>query len=301
MPFSTPLVEQKPPLIGNFQNIDERIQGSSALLSKISSSSLDPLPPEIQPAGSASTGAWPPINVHNQPHSLSGQTHEKLGYRPTTVTQQGPIKPSFPLQQSDMVEGNKQINAPQFASQKHLISLSQQFPPQINLLQPQPRPLQKALQNIVPSSVSASSHMLRPSLNQGYIPPQGHSAPIGAVGLNSIHNVHSSVPFTNTSFQLSAALPPMPRGLTPLSSPMLPISQNQGPRGPNPPTGGALSGLINTLMAQGVISLTNQASSSQVNVLLHNFIGLLFYNGNEIFGDVFNLRILWALNLIKTS
>lgn len=300
MPFSAPLVEQKPTLIGNFQNIDEGIRGSSTLLSKISSSSLDTLPPEIQPAGSASTGAWPPINVHNQLHSLSGQTHEKLGYRPTTVTQQGPIKPSFPLQQLDAVESNKQINGPQFASQKHLISLSQQFPPQINLLQP--RPLQEALQNIVPSSsVSASSHMIRPSLHHGYIPPQGHGAPIGAVGLNSIRNVHSSGPITNTSFQLSGALPPMPRGLTPLSSTMLPISQNQGPRGPNPPTGGVFSGLINTLMAQGVISLTNQASSTQVNVLLHNLIGLLFYNGNEIVGDVFNLRILWALNLIKTS
>ncbi|KAI5656825.1 hypothetical protein M9H77_25618 [Catharanthus roseus] len=260
MPFLA-LAEQKPPLISSFQNADGRIKGS-ALVSKIS------LPPEIQP-GPASTGAWPSANIRSSyrpPMVPSPHTHEKIGYQPPTVSNQGPNKSSFPSQQLDTVESNPQVNLPQFSTQKHVpIPLNQQFPAQINLLQPQARLLTEAPQNMVPpSTVSAPSHLVRPSLNHRYIPPPGHFAP--TMALNNIRGIHSSVPIVNPPFQLPGGLPPVPRGPTPVPSQMLPIAQNQGPIGPNPPVRGALSGLINTLMAQGVISLTNQDSSMQESV-----------------------------------
>ncbi|XP_022158857.1 polyadenylation and cleavage factor homolog 4 isoform X3 [Momordica charantia] len=131
-------------------------------------------------------------------------------------------------------------------------------------LKPQFLPSQDMQDNFSASVVPpALPHLMAPSLSQGYS-SQGHrpanseclssSAPIGQWNLP----VHNSL--SNPLHVLGGTLPPLPPGPHPTSVQTMPVSQNAGCLIPGQQPGTAFSGLISSLMAQGLISLNNQPS-----------------------------------------
>ncbi|KAK1375163.1 Polyadenylation and cleavage factor 4 [Heracleum sosnowskyi] len=118
-------------------------------------------------------------------------------------------------------------------------------------------------QNMLPpTGISTPSHVAYQPFGRGYIPP-GHRPFVNPGFMNPAPSMQSSMPIPNvrnSSAHLSGVvLPPLPPEPRPISSQMIP-GQNHSLVPLNPPGGGALSGLFNSLMAQGLISLTNQAS-----------------------------------------
>ena len=111
-------------------------------------------------------------------------------------------------------------------------------------------------------------HLLAPSLNQMQI--QGEGVAMGSLP-NKISAVASSgamhsMPDTSAPVH-GGIMPPLPPGPPPESSHMGPASQNTGSVMSGSPVS-AFSGLISTLMAQGLISLTPPA---QPEVRFHDF------------------------------
>ncbi|KAK8629466.1 hypothetical protein V6N13_078307 [Hibiscus sabdariffa] len=103
------------------------------------------------------------------------------------------------------------------------------------------------------------TRLLAPPFNHGYARPM-HG---GMVPSNPIHVARpplsiSNMPSGSLHFQ-GGAIPPLPPGPPPASQ-MMPATQNAGPLLPNQPQGGAFSGLISSLMAQGLISLEKPTS-----------------------------------------
>uniref|UniRef100_A0A5B6YFT3 CID domain-containing protein n=1 Tax=Davidia involucrata TaxID=16924 RepID=A0A5B6YFT3_DAVIN len=242
--------EQKP-LIDSFPYA---CRGSSVVASRVGSSSLDSLHPEARSSAvPASTVAWPPVNMQKSLHFLPNLPLQKqinnqfdLMNASNTVMNKSLNKSFLPEQQFDSIE-NKALSSaklPKFPNeQARLISLNLQNPAQVTPLQRQLLLSQEVQQNLVPlAAVSTLSHLVVPPLSHGYT-PQGHGAAISTV------------------LSKGGALPPLPQGAPPASSQMIPISQNTGLIAPNPAApaaGSAFSGLISSLMAQGLISLTNQ-------------------------------------------
>ncbi|XP_027161069.1 polyadenylation and cleavage factor homolog 4 isoform X2 [Coffea eugenioides] len=276
-----PSSEYKPPSVSNFPNADPRIRGPSAVVSRIGSSGFASLTPEMQSiATPASMGVPPSVNIRASYHQAllaSPPMHEQIGYQPDAVGHQGMTMPNFPGQQLGSVENNP-VSMPQPSSQpRGLIPPNLQVGPHVNLSysQPQPLPSQEARQNMVPPvPYLPPSNLVRPPLDYGYV-PQAHGvhAIMGAGLQNVIPNVQSSMPvpsIVNASLSLPGVSMPPLQGSRPVSSTMIHITQNPGPVGPNPPAGGPLSGLFNTLMAQGLISLTKEAPMQDSMVLDFN-------------------------------
>ncbi|KAG7012378.1 Polyadenylation and cleavage factor-like 4 [Cucurbita argyrosperma subsp. argyrosperma] len=148
-------------------------------------------------------------------------------------------------------------NLPQVGNQHtgHIpLTQGNQFP--ATPLKPKFLPSPDMQDNFSASAVPpALPHLMAPSSNQGYS-SQGHrpvvsdclssSAPVGQWNL-PVHNRPSTLHLQG------GPLPPLPTGPHP-------ISQNAGSLVPGQQPGTAFSGLINSLMAQGLISLNNQAS-----------------------------------------
>ncbi|XP_058093060.1 polyadenylation and cleavage factor homolog 4 isoform X2 [Magnolia sinica] len=108
-----------------------------------------------------------------------------------------------------------------------------------------------------------ASHLVAQTLNHG--PMQGQGSIRNAIFPNPFPGISSSSvtihSIPGTSFHVpGGALPPLPPGPPPVSSQMGPTSQNTGPIISNHPPGSAFSGLIGSLMAQGLISLTAPAA-----------------------------------------
>nr|GMD21320.1 polyadenylation and cleavage factor homolog 4 isoform X1 [Ipomoea batatas] len=132
------------------------------------------------------------------------------------------------------------------------VPLNHQRSGQISLSQPQ-LPCRDVLQNKVPPvAMVVSTHTLMPPLNYGYT-PQGQ-------GVSGVQSTLPMVNIPNTSLQFTgAALPPIARVPTPGAPQMMPTFQPSGQGTQSAPQGGTFSNLINTLMAQGLVSLSNQA------------------------------------------
>lgn len=259
-------IEQKPPFIESFRNADSQFRGPPNIAPKTISSIIDSPNPDFSSVASlAPSGAWPPPNMHNRSHPLSSLSTLPLqrqsmspfdSMNPSiSVVDQGSNKSFY---QVDSIENRAPSNLPRFPHQQGgSISLNQQSQAQIPFVQPQFR------QNLTPPlGASTQSHMLPPPSNPGYV-PLGHGSSTTTVRLNPVPSPQSSTPLLNvpnTSLHLpGGGLPPLPPGPPPSSSQTTPNSQNLGLVNPNPPPGGALSGLISSLVAQGLISLTNQA------------------------------------------
>lgn len=139
---------------------------------------------------------------------------------------------------------------------------------QSQLLKPE-----EARESFTPSiPAQVSSHLGSQPLIFGHT-PQGYNPRMNFRLLNQ--TPFSSVPIrnmqSNTSFLLQGggALPPPPPGLPPSSH--LRPSQNMGPRASFPQANSGFTGLISSLMAHGLISLT-APSSDQVSFLIHSSI-----------------------------
>ncbi|KAG1338501.1 polyadenylation and cleavage factor [Cocos nucifera] len=113
-----------------------------------------------------------------------------------------------------------------------------------------------------PAPAQLSPQIVAQPLN--HVQALGQGIAMGSVLRNQLSGLPSSVAVNSmpdTSLHVNASvLPPLPPGPPPASSQMGPVLQNTGSMIPSSPAG-AFSGLINTLMAQGLISLTQPAQS----------------------------------------
>ena len=165
-------------------------------------------------------------------------------------------------------------NLPQVGNQHtgH-IPLTQGNQLQATSLKPKFLPSPDMQDNFSASAVPpALPHLMAPSSNQGYS-SQGHrpvvsdclssSAPIGQWNL-PVHNRPSTLHLQG------GPLPPLPTGPHP-------ISQNAGSLVPGQQPGTAFSGLINSLMAQGLISLNHQASVQVYVRVISRLVGSVIF------------------------
>ncbi|KAI9198049.1 hypothetical protein LWI28_009129 [Acer negundo] len=266
MPYSATAHEKVASFVDKLPDADAQFVRSPALMSRLGSSGLDSVSAGAGSATmSSSTGAWPPVNVHSHPlpvhpvYPLQKQTRSQFDSMNATSNfmNQGPNKLLYMHEQQF---NNSEMKEPGLMKPPQL---HDQNSAQIQQNQGQPRfhPSQDPRNNFLPSvTAPLPPHLLAPHLNHGYT-PQGSvnmsifpssSFPIGQLPL-PIQNIQ------NSSLHLrGGSLPPLPPGPPPASSHMIPVSQTAGSAVPGQPQGGAFSGLITSLMAQGLISLTNQ-------------------------------------------
>lgn len=212
----------------------------------------------------SATGVWPPL-VHKS-HPPSGnpaypQQEQIIG---NANANHGPNRSLYvPEQQFNNLEGNNlnSMKLPQLHDQSS--TLNQQ-----NQRHSQFLPPQGARNDFLPSgAASLRPYMPRSLLNHGYN-PQLQNTSFRMFSPNPMTGVQLPLPFHNIpngSLHLQAGgLPPLPPGPPPASSHMIPISQGVG-LVPNQPPGGAYSGLISSLMAQGLISMSKQTPEQVCN------------------------------------
>ncbi|CAL1372617.1 unnamed protein product [Linum trigynum] len=130
-------------------------------------------------------------------------------------------------------------------------ALYQQNERKLNPFAPQFLPPRDARENFAHSSMGSMPRHIHPS-NHGY-PMHRHGGGINMGPSNSMHPVNNIL---NNLHSQMGVRPPLPPGPPPASHMML-NHQHGGSFTPNQPPGRPFSGLINTLMTQGVISLTN--------------------------------------------
>ncbi|KAI3460150.1 hypothetical protein Pfo_016813 [Paulownia fortunei] len=256
--------EQKPPVIGNFINPDGKFGGPSSVVSTFSSTYDSPAP-EIRSADAAAlTKAWHPAKFQNS-HILPS-----LSAFPPRMQIRGQVG----------MKNATNIFVDQIHSEQHLgstRSMAQMTLPQIPSLRPGPVPVnlqsttqpslvqpnlfmaQEARQNLpLPYSAPIPSNAMVPPLNYRYLAQA--QGPIGTTSSNLVPGMQSSLPILNAPnmpFHVpGASLQSLPRGPLPGTTQALPIGQVA----PAPPAGTAFSGLISSLVAQGLISLTKQDS-----------------------------------------
>ncbi|KAG6638973.1 hypothetical protein CIPAW_10G069000 [Carya illinoinensis] len=243
---------------------DSKIRGPQSIISRFGSSNLDSISVEVQPAVvPASMGARPLLNVHNsRPPSLQPIFSQKrsqfdLINASNNVNNCSPNGYLYmPDQQLDGF-GNKELGAmklSQLPNQRAgLISLNQRNQVQVTPLQLQFLPSQGAH----PSSAAVvPPHLVAPRLNHGY-KPQMHGAAVSTVLSKPVTGAQLVFPvqnIPNSSLHLQGGTLPLPPGVPPTSSQMIPLTQNAVPVVSNQQT--SISGLIGSLMAQGLVSLT---------------------------------------------
>ncbi|GMH15795.1 hypothetical protein Nepgr_017636 [Nepenthes gracilis] len=237
------------PLVDGLPDVDSQLGRLPTIASRAGSSGFDSLNALVLPA---STGLRPSSILHK--------------------SQPPPYPPTYLLQKSvssqfDVVNTNKRATNQvpyQFISgeNENLVSAK---PPQMSLHHSMPRPVPFQRQmfpasETQPSAVSSSitpfpTHMTMLPSNHGY-PLLG---PTGATLMRpamSIQNVPGSLLPIQGATQPVPPFPPR----APLQ--VLPLPLRSGPD-PEPPSGIAYSGLINSLVAQGLISFTNQNAGQE--------------------------------------
>ncbi|XP_016683608.2 polyadenylation and cleavage factor homolog 4 isoform X1 [Gossypium hirsutum] len=255
------------PLIEKLPEGGSQFVRPPALVPRSGSSSLDTVTVVTQPAMLPLTaGAWPPVNVHkSQPpnahtnYSLQqhGRSHFDSLNPINAAMNQGQNKHPYMPEQFDNFESKEQSlkTVPQLPGQRPALqqrnslhgSLQPHFPPH------------EARDSFLSSATGPlPPRLLAPSMNHGYS-PQMHGASISMVPSNLVPVAQPPLSIPNMptgSLHLQGgAMPPLPPGPRPASQ-MMPAAQNAGPLLPNQPQGGPFTGLISSLMAQGLISLT---------------------------------------------
>ncbi|KAJ6706870.1 PRE-MRNA CLEAVAGE COMPLEX II [Salix viminalis] len=178
-----------------------------------------------------SSGVWPPVNVHN---TVINQ-----------VLQKGSVMPEQPFNSFENKDYNSMKPTPM--SNQHA-ALNKQNQAYVNPFQPQLLPSHEARENFHPSGVtSMPPRPLPPAQNHGYN-THGHSNAISMMPLPV-----SNIP--NMLLSQVGVRPPLPPGPPPQKPP---FPQNASSGVPGQPSGSAFSGLFNSLMAQGLISVTKQ-------------------------------------------
>lgn len=246
--------EQKPGVTGNFSNIDGKAGGPAGVVSTFSST-YDSLAPEIRLGDPAAlTKAWNPGNFQN---SQILPSHSTLPPQMQIRGQFGMNNASNnvhsdPGSSRSMSQGNL---PPVSSIRPGMLPVNLHSVAQPSLVHPNFLMSQEARQNLPLPYTPITSNTMVPPLNYGYL-AQGQGPH------NLVSGVQSSLPILHAPNMLfpGANLQHPPRGPIPRTNQALPIGQNIGQVAPNAPGGTALSGLIGSLMAQGLISLKNQDS-----------------------------------------
>lgn len=228
----------------------------------------------------ASFRTRPPVNVHaTRPPSLNPifplQKHVRSHFQginaTNTIVNQGPNKSSLmPERLLDSVESNNLsiVKIPQIPNQfSRPISLNQQIRGQAS--QPQTFPSKDVQEGFSESQITEASQF------NGANSLQGRNAAISAAVSISLPVGQLPFPIQNlgsNSLHLPrGVLPPLFPGGPPAPSQMMPHT-SASPYVSNQQPAGAFSGLINSLMAQGLISLTeHQQPPVQVSILFIYF------------------------------
>lgn len=233
--------EQKSQFIGNFSNIDGKVGGPSSGVSTFSST-------HDSPASDAAhlIKAWHTPNFQNS-HILPSALHMQLPFR----GQLGNVDTDQFHSDPGSTRSMSQVTLPQISSfRPGLVPINMQNSTQPSLLQ----------SNMLMAQEPRPNLPLQPSLNYGYL-AQGRGPHRGPNPSSLVPGVQS-LPIPNApnmSFHVpGATMQPLLRGPFPGTTQALPMGQNIGQVGPNASGGGALSGLITSLMAQGLISITKQ-------------------------------------------
>lgn len=250
VPFISSAGEQKTPLNGFLGHDKER--GSLDFSSRMNSLNHEIFNPEV-PSALLPQKSIPIPHLASYPlqkHMWSQLEPTSAGY---SNVDQG-MKNSFTAPNHQPQFPNRQVGP---------ISSHQQNHAQNVVLRPPYQMRPNIQQNMLPpAGMSIPSHVVYQPFGRGYIPP-GHRPFLNTGFMNPAPSMQSSMPIPNvrnSSAHLPGVLlPPLPPEPRPISSQMIP-GQNPCLVPQNPPGGGALSGLFNSLMAQGLISLTNQAS-----------------------------------------
>ncbi|XP_038711062.1 polyadenylation and cleavage factor homolog 4-like isoform X2 [Tripterygium wilfordii] len=252
---------------GRVPDADTQHVRPSVVASGMGSSHHDSLTVGSQSVVPSSTGAWPPVNVHNfhpprSPTIPPMQTHIDYTNSGNTVMNQGLNKSLFRPEQQYNGFGSKGMSStkpPSLIDQHASMNLQNQAQEGAPL-QPQFIASREARENFPSVSPSAPRFSSAPPLYRGYN-LQGHNAAISMVPTNPIPTVQlplvaHNIP--NSSFYPQwRGVPPLP-SRPPPSSQMITNLQVTGSIASNQLPGSAYSGLISTLMAQGLISLTGQ-------------------------------------------
>ncbi|XVF25995.1 hypothetical protein REPUB_Repub13aG0262400 [Reevesia pubescens] len=261
------------PLIDKLPEGGSQFVRPPAIVPRTGSSNHDSVTVGARPAIIPSTtGVWPPVNVHkSQPPTMhpnySLQQHNRSQFDSinhiNAVMNQGQNKHSYIPDQFDSFESKEQslTRVPQLPDQRS--ALQQRNHLHATSLQPHFLPSPEVRESFLPSATgSLPPRLLAPSLNHGYT-PQMRGAVISMFPSNQISVAQPPLLFPNMptgSLHLQGgAFPPLPPGPPPASQ-MIPATQNAGPLLPNQPQSGAFSGLISSLMAQGLISIPVQDS-----------------------------------------
>ncbi|XVE51146.1 hypothetical protein DITRI_Ditri02bG0015800 [Diplodiscus trichospermus] len=244
------------PLVDKIPDGGSQFVRPPAIVPRTGSSSFDSATIGARPAIiSSTTGVWLPVNVHkSQPLTM----HSNYSLQQQNRNQFDPINPINAVRNQDQ---NKLSYMPEmFDSSESKEQSLTQVPPgrhpalqHRNQLQPHFLPSQEVQESFLCATAPLPPRLLAPSLNHGYS-LQMHGAAISMAPSNPIPVqpplLIPNMP-TGSLHLRGGALPPLPPGPPPVSQ-MMPSTQNVG----NQPQGGAFSGLISSLMAQGLISLT---------------------------------------------
>ncbi|GAY34162.1 hypothetical protein CUMW_009990 [Citrus unshiu] len=248
-------VDKAAPYIDKFVGADALFVRPPAVVSRIGSSG-----PDLLSTGAiqSSTGAWAPMNLH-KPHLPPGQ-------------------PVYPQQKQTRTQFDSINAAGSILNQGLSKSLYNSESKELSLMKPQLHDQhatpnqqnqgraqflsQEATNKFLPSiAASMPPHLLAPPLSHGYT-QRGHNAVMGMVPSNPVPAGQQPLhvqSIQNSSLHLQGRpSPPLPPGPPPASSQMIPGSQSAGLVVPSQQPGHAFSGLISSLMAQGLISLTTQ-------------------------------------------
>ncbi|CAK7351047.1 unnamed protein product [Dovyalis caffra] len=215
-----------------------------------------------------SSGVWPPVNAHN---SLPPPVHPIFPPAKQSRSQFDPINASSTVRNQALQKGSVLPEQPfnNFESKDYSLmkptsmpnqhaALNQQNQAHVNPFQPQLLPSHEAREKFHPSGLaSMPPRPLAPLLSHGYT-THGHGTAISMVPSNALPAAQRTLPVNNIPNTLHSQVgvrPPLPPGRPPQT---MPFPQNASSGLPGQPSGSAFSGLINSLMAQGLISLTKQ-------------------------------------------
>ncbi|WCJ20262.1 hypothetical protein M5689_002509 [Euphorbia peplus] len=219
----------------------------------------------------SSMGPWPIVNVHKShpppthpifPPQKQSRTQYDPRIQSNPAANQGSQKSSF---MSDQQLNSLETKEPSFMKPSFFAGMNHQNQPQLNPFAPQFHPPNGTRENF---SSPLPPHPLLPQFDLGYGMPR-HSMGMRMVPSNPMHPVRHPLPFNyqNSFHSQSGMRPPLPSAPHPASQ-VIPMHQNTGPIASNQTP---FSGLIGSLMAQGLISLTNEPP-------LQDSLGLDFNN-----------------------
>jgi pre-mRNA cleavage complex 2 protein Pcf11 len=256
------------PLVEKLPDMDAKLVRPPAIASRLGSSIDSNSSGTWSSAVLPLSGAWPPVNVHKSlpppvhstfpPEKQSRSQFDPVNTS-STVTNQALQKASvMPEQSFNSFESKDYVLMKPTPLPNQHAALNQQNQAHVNPFQPQQLPSHEARENFHPSGVtSMPPRPLAPPLNHGYN-THGHSTAISMVPSNALPAVQLPLPVNNIPNMLHSQVgvrPPLPPGPPPQT---MPFPQNASSGVPGQPSGSAFSGLFNSLMAQGLISLTKQ-------------------------------------------